>query len=259
MTSPDTQTIITKIYKCNKCNKLYSSYQSLWIHNKKYHVNNNIIISQKIESVTKSKSLICDYCNKTFNNRAAKSIHKKQCIKDTDKWVINQNYPLIKEKIKQLKFKENDEPTTIITFGKENINDISNKEKQAIINAGFSCLVKIIEILHLNNKYPHYQNIKIFNLKDKYAKIYDGNKKFFMTVNKSEAINSLISYRIFDLKSIYKDYQSDDNKLHQCVVKFIDKIEFYTPETEDTSISDFYKNLVNELILLIYNKTKQTS
>ena len=24
-------------YKCNICNKLYSSYQSLWIHNKKFH------------------------------------------------------------------------------------------------------------------------------------------------------------------------------------------------------------------------------
>ena len=26
-------------YICNICNKNYSSYQSLWIHNKKYHNN----------------------------------------------------------------------------------------------------------------------------------------------------------------------------------------------------------------------------
>ena len=28
-------------YKCNICNKQYSSYQSLWIHNKKYHTTKN--------------------------------------------------------------------------------------------------------------------------------------------------------------------------------------------------------------------------
>ena len=24
-------------YRCNICNKTYASYQSLWIHNKKFH------------------------------------------------------------------------------------------------------------------------------------------------------------------------------------------------------------------------------
>ncbi len=31
-------------YRCNICNKDYSSYQSLWIHNKKYHTDQIIII-----------------------------------------------------------------------------------------------------------------------------------------------------------------------------------------------------------------------
>lgn len=30
-------------YRCNICNKDYSSYQSLWIHNKKFHNNNQKI------------------------------------------------------------------------------------------------------------------------------------------------------------------------------------------------------------------------
>jgi hypothetical protein len=27
------------VYKCNICNKDYSSYQTLWVHNKKFHNN----------------------------------------------------------------------------------------------------------------------------------------------------------------------------------------------------------------------------
>jgi len=87
--------------------------------------------------------------------------------------------------------------------------------------------------------------------------VYDEDKKIFTTISKSESINSLISYRTLDLKSIYKEYHNKDNKLHQCVVKLIDKIESYTPDTDDTKILEFYKNLANELILIIYNKTKE--
>ena len=36
-------------YRCNICNKDYSSYQSLWIHNKKFH---NIIVTNMTPTVT---------------------------------------------------------------------------------------------------------------------------------------------------------------------------------------------------------------
>jgi hypothetical protein len=39
-------------YNCNVCNKIYSSYQSLWIHNKKYH---QLIIKNDIEPVKNVK------------------------------------------------------------------------------------------------------------------------------------------------------------------------------------------------------------
>ena len=60
-------------YCCIICNKYYSSYQSLWIHNKKFHKENVKIVKENV------KSLTCDFCNKIFNNRPAKSIHKKKC------------------------------------------------------------------------------------------------------------------------------------------------------------------------------------
>jgi hypothetical protein len=56
-------------YKCKICIKIYSSYQSLWIHNKKYHndVHNDTNQNQSfIQSKTnhKQSNNECIYCNK---------------------------------------------------------------------------------------------------------------------------------------------------------------------------------------------------
>ena len=84
-------------HKCNICNKIYSSYKSLWNHNKEFHKVNNInvqCVQQTVQNVQQPvqnvqshiqqnnkviKSLTCELCNKIFNNRPAKSIHKKKC------------------------------------------------------------------------------------------------------------------------------------------------------------------------------------
>ena len=39
-------------FKCKICNKNYKSYQSLWIHNHKYHYDNNPQISSIITQKT---------------------------------------------------------------------------------------------------------------------------------------------------------------------------------------------------------------
>ena len=82
-------------FACKICNKFYSSYKSLWNHNRKFHNNiqrkcsinvqncstNVQNCSINVQNCSINKSLICDYCNKVFNNRSTKSMHKKICIK----------------------------------------------------------------------------------------------------------------------------------------------------------------------------------
>ena len=96
---------------CNMCNKQYSSYKSLWNHNKEFHkiVNTNVKnVNENVkypkenvknvkenvkvvkENVKLVKSLTCELCNKIFNNRPAKSIHKKKCKQDNI-LVVNDN------------------------------------------------------------------------------------------------------------------------------------------------------------------------
>jgi len=70
-------------YKCNTCNKQYSSYQSLWIHNKKFH--NSHITESNLESPNNEKKVTisnhshkCKYCDKIFNHKQNKYIHQKK-------------------------------------------------------------------------------------------------------------------------------------------------------------------------------------
>ena len=92
-------------HSCNICNKIYSSYKSLWNHNKKFH--NNDVIESNI-TVIKSNNTIynCRYCNKQFKLRQYRWSHEKTCktkipdknIQETIKELKQQVALLLKEK-----------------------------------------------------------------------------------------------------------------------------------------------------------------
>jgi hypothetical protein len=107
---------LTLMYSCNICNKQYASQSSLCNHNKKFHNNNNQNnnnvkenvnnVKENVNNVKIVKSLTCEYCNKIFNNRPAKSIHKKYCnIKkksELDKEIENKKLELELKKEERL-------------------------------------------------------------------------------------------------------------------------------------------------------------
>jgi hypothetical protein len=79
-------------YKCIECKKGYSSYQSLWNHNKKFHnkkVNNNAIkvnindntVNTNVNTPNniQTKAYKCNKCDKEFNIRQGKYQHEKRC------------------------------------------------------------------------------------------------------------------------------------------------------------------------------------
>jgi len=87
---------------CKICNKQYKSTNSLWNHNNRFHkynVRKNTLkteqtianVQSKIVNIpsntnnnnniiqNNNKSLCCEICNKIFNCRSSKSMHKKKC------------------------------------------------------------------------------------------------------------------------------------------------------------------------------------
>ena len=76
-------------YKCDICNKIYSSYKSLWNHNKRFHININtnvnnvnINVNTNVNTNVNNVNIIkCNNCNKIFKIRSTKSEHKKKSCK----------------------------------------------------------------------------------------------------------------------------------------------------------------------------------
>ncbi len=78
-------------YKCDICNKYYKSYQTLWKHNRQFHVidgqpkvnieniinDSDIIIDDSFDITNKLHK--CKYCDLKFKIKQSKSRHQKTC------------------------------------------------------------------------------------------------------------------------------------------------------------------------------------
>jgi hypothetical protein len=70
-------------HKCNICNKLYSSYKTLWKHNKNFHKNNKVDNSTNVllNSTKNVESLNykCRYCEKNYDLVKSRWKHEQKC------------------------------------------------------------------------------------------------------------------------------------------------------------------------------------
>jgi hypothetical protein len=65
----------------------------------------------------------------------------------------------------------------IIQFGKEDLSKIDNKEFfEALTQMGYKIPAKMVEKIHINDKYPEYKNIYISDINRGKAMVYDGKK-----------------------------------------------------------------------------------
>jgi len=68
-------------YKCIICNKKYKTYQTLWKHNKKFHlttvIDSNINVIENSKNVIENNNYSCKYCNKEFKLRQYRWSHEK--------------------------------------------------------------------------------------------------------------------------------------------------------------------------------------
>ena len=77
----------------------------------------------------------------------------------------------------------------INNFGSENIEYITTKVFQKLLNTPTHAIPKLIELKHFDSKHPENHNVKITNIHDKYAKIY--KDKQWLTKNKKDSQKTL--------------------------------------------------------------------
>ena len=270
------------LHSCNICNKDYSSYKSLWNHNKKFHniSDNTLIIHDNTLIIHNDKKYNCCNCNKIFNNYQNRWKHQKIC-KDTN---ILLNLELknkeLEKKINKLEniiskstkitnnntTNNNTNNGTIINnkfvlfpcFGYDNI--LSKKEIISILNKEYKALEESVLKVNFNENHPEHQNIYITNLKDDNAHIFNG--KQFVAVDKNDAISQLIYSHYMELERAFKKYGCKLNSFSQNLFKDFLQLLFDERKEYKDDNNNKYKNYHEYkkrlLIKLIYNNTDRT-
>ena len=89
-------------FKCNICNKQYASYQSIWNHNKKFHIDLSTqlhIPSTKSPHSSTLNSTVnkycCKFCKKKLSRSDSVKRHELKCDKKID--IMNENGKLKNE------------------------------------------------------------------------------------------------------------------------------------------------------------------
>ena len=258
-------------YKCHKCNKLYSSYQSLWIHNKKYHttkVSANIIFEkQKVSSevsIPIIKYFKCNKCSKNYMHKQSRYRHEKIC-KSKEEEV--KNAQIIKNNINNGSINNGTinnnckKITNIIKFGCEDIKNIlTEKQIEKIVNCRLLALEESIRQVHFNKDKPEYQNIKINNLRSNLALVHDGEQ--FNVTNQYSAISSLIDNHVESIEQILDDKKSSlpirtVEKLEMLIAKLEDSYKKIIDEESNRSFKNYKDYKVDTVKQMIYNENRK--
>jgi hypothetical protein len=240
---------------CIKCNKEYASYQSLWIHNKKFHP--NIVIKNQV-TVTNSdhNKYNCTTCKKCLANRHSKWRHEQKCKqKNNETNEINNKINILTEKIKILENK----PMTVKNIkniqninngminkgavynflskpGDENIHLLTEKEIEYIMDKELNCIVGLVEVLNFNEKYPENHTFCTTALNDKYISTMNSDTLIIEKQRKKDFFDKILVDGINKMKLLYEKLKS-----------------------KKTSKAIEYKNNIDKLIefVIVNNKGKK--
>jgi hypothetical protein len=144
-------------YRCNICNKEYSTYNTLWVHNKKYHnlknSNNKSNDKYKISKmISHDKSMIsheknteatykCNYCSNTYRHFQSRWKHEQKCKKDL---IVEDNKIIVDPK---------QQNNNQLINTQQNINQQINNDNKQINNQLIELIVeKTKTIEELKNK-----------------------------------------------------------------------------------------------------------
>jgi len=136
----------------------------------------------------------------------------------------------------------------IIGGGKENVLEtITEQEKFDVMNERMNALQKMIEIVHCGN-YTQFKNILITNLKAKNAYQFDHNKGYFISANKNDILEDMVTRRTNEIEEIYEEYSTIISEItRQSILRFIENMN-----NESDKLSE-----INKINKLLYNNNEK--
>jgi hypothetical protein len=260
-------------YKCELCYKTFKKKDHYTQHiNRKIkctenQYNNNCIYCQK-KFTTKGNVTrhIRNNCNiyKKIQNEKQDIFNKLIKLEQENKELKDENIK-IKTKLKQKKsakiilsnntINSNNNITnngiinniTIVAFGKEKIDNISDKEILNAVSRGFNTAEHLTKTIHFNNKYPEYHNVYIPSIKESYAMTFDGNE--WKLVKKKDIIDNIYDDKKYFVESNLEDFAKS---LSPYKIKTLENW-LESDKNDDKNIKNIKKNIE----LLLYNERKK--
>lgn len=263
------------VYRCITCNKIYSSYQSLWNHNKKFH---NNLTSERLHMTSNDFNLtsndfnltsndfntkiinkyLCQYCNNEFTRKNNLNYHiknrcKEKIKKDKEENIYKQQIEKLTNDLEKLKNKSNNKIityntltnnnlTNINNIGNEKISDLTRDEKKYIMSHGMNSIISLAEHLNFNEKLPNNHNFYVSALNDKHLNTIDDKTKTIIKEQKKNIFDRLLFAHIEKLEKInkninYKDFDTVLTKLKNIIF-----------------LKQMRKQYFDQLNMLAYNK-----
>jgi hypothetical protein len=270
-------------YLCKDCNKEFKTLSGLWKHNKKYHNNNELNITQSNSFRPQNNSklhnnLQCKFCNKILSRIDNLHRHEKICKQNINSvnnlTEINKLKKELMNEINKIKSKtinktinnitnnnliNNNNIINITNIGTENINDLTKYEKNNICNSNVNAITTLIDNMFFNYRLPN--NHKIYNsaLNNKHINIIENNKivkkkktvvydiMFTPCVKMIESILVLNKKNIKDCKEIIDFYHT--MPIHKKLMKaYHDEVNLMSYNKKDLILNTWNKLLQNKSI-----------
>ncbi len=271
-------------YICNKCNKNYSSYQSLWIHNKNFHKPEHCENTQLSTSITHKSTniekLTCNHCNKTFSRSDSLNRHYKSCNEKIKKEELNKIK--IKEEIKtelknelKMELYKNQKPTTkiinkvsgnlingnnqdignkqiIYKTGNEIIESISYEEVSTIFDNEIFSVIKLIELINFNESKPENHSFCSTALESAYLSYYNTDTNSVNKERKKYFFESVICKSIQNHEILYDKFKNKFDKVKRQQIE--DNIYNLKKMRDNSFNNKIMGEMIRNLNLLSYNK-----
>ena len=268
------------VYTCILCNKLYSSYQSLWIHNKKYHktniskksADNKPNISQ-ISADSKPNNIQisadnkikynCKFCNKIYLHCQSRWRHEQNCK-------INNNNEI--EKLKKT-INEMKEQFVLILKEKGKMHHKTlQKINNQLNNNSHNNINNSIITNNINNTYVKFGELdyqKILNgkqikhiLNQQYMSLEESIKQIHFNEDLPEYSNIFITNMKDDLAYVFNGKQFISVRKNEMLTELIDnhvkEINFSLEKNKNKLNERYVIRLEKFLDMLNDNNTKFT-
>jgi hypothetical protein len=248
---------IIEIMECIYCNYIFETKANLEKHlnlnrcKKKQEVDEN----DSVKELEKAKQEIIQLKDKLAqsNINTSNILGGNHSGNNND---LSTNYNINNTNNNTINNTINNQNIMIVSFGKEDINRLSKREKREILNSSYAAIYNCAKKMNFNPNIPEQNNIFITNPKAEFAYKFDQQKFIALTTN--DLLAELIHHRSSDVRELME--QNDELKVAQVkidrVTNLLNIIDEEKPETMANLKKELKLTLFNDNELALENKQK---